>query len=1000
MADELPYRAEYAKSGRASCRGCKGNIAKDTLRLAAMVQSPMFDGKVPHWYHQMCFFAKQRPKTVADIAHYDSLRWEDQEKIKTKIESGGSAPPPSGKGSKGSKKKGSVPGAGDYTVEYAKSGRAKCRLCDDKINKDEVRISKKEYDSDRAKMYGPVDMWHHVDCFVKKREEFGFFDTPDVIPGFNSLSADDKNMLKKKIKKMEGKRKAEDVPDAAVKKIKTEEEEIVRKQSKLMYKYRDQLKHLKKKELTYLLEHNDQYLPTGESNMLDILVDVMAFGAIDPCKICSDGRMKYESGKGYVCKGNLTEWTRCTSVLKEPSRRKFLVPEELKTAFDFLANYKFPGVGKRIWIDHGPSSAEVAVKKENGAMMSDSEKPLESMKFVIVGDKFSKEKASMKETIKRLGGEVVSKVEKNTAAVITTPDLVADLHKKVAAAKELNIQCVSEDFLEEVEKGGALLMIQKKNIAPWGGDPQDRVHSAKSSKSSKAESRYIKSVPEKQKVKLKGGAAVDPDSGLEDKAHVYQRGSKIYNCVLGMVNITKGTNSYYKLQVLESDKKNRWWVFRSWGRIGTTIGNDKLEDKEDLNDAISTFEALYEEKTGNRFSAKEFKKVPGCWYPLDIDYGQDEDIVKKPIAAGSKSKLSKAIQELVALIFDVDTMKSALVEFEIDTKKMPLGKLSKKQIESAYKVLSEALEFIKNLEGVAEGDDAAATGIKARLLDCSNRFYTLIPHDFGMKQPPILNNVDLINSKIGMLDNLSEIEVAYNLLKSEDDEEDKSADPIDKHYRKLKTKMEVLDHSSSEFKMIEKYVNNTHATTHSHYKLVVEDVFKVERQGEKKRYKPFRQLHNRQLLWHGSRLTNYAGILSQGLRIAPPEAPVTGYMFGKGIYFADMVSKSANYCCTTSSNSTGLILLSEVALGNMYERTSAEYVEKLPKGKHSTKGVGRTHPDPSETIKLEDGVEVPLGKGVNADVSRTSLLYNEYIVYDVAQVNIKYMLRLKFKYSY
>ena len=40
----------------------------------------------------------------------------------------------------------------------------------------------------------------------------------------------------------------------------------------------------------------------------------------------------------------------------------------------------------------------------------------------------------------------------------------------------------------------------------------------------------------------------------------------------------------------------------------------------------------------------------------------------------------------------------------------------------------------------------------------------------------------------------------------------------------------------------------------------------------------------------GSRLTNYVGILSQGLRIAPPEAPSTGYMFGKGVYFADMVS--------------------------------------------------------------------------------------------------------------
>jgi poly [ADP-ribose] polymerase 2/3/4 len=44
----------------------------------------------------------------------------------------------------------------------------------------------------------------------------------------------------------------------------------------------------------------------------------------------------------------------------------------------------------------------------------------------------------------------------------------------------------------------------------------------------------------------------------------------------------------------------------------------------------------------------------------------------------------------------------------------------------------------------------------------------------------------------------------------------------------------------------------------------------------------------RLLLWHGSRTTNFAGILKQGLRIAPPEAPVNGYMFGKGVYFADV----------------------------------------------------------------------------------------------------------------
>ena len=44
---------------------------------------------------------------------------------------------------------------------------------------------------------------------------------------------------------------------------------------------------------------------------------------------------------------------------------------------------------------------------------------------------------------------------------------------------------------------------------------------------------------------------------------------------------------------------------------------------------------------------------------------------------------------------------------------------------------------------------------------------------------------------------------------------------------------------------------------------------------------------------------------------------IAGYMFGKGVYFADMVSKSANYCCTTRSNNTGLLLLCDVALGDM-----------------------------------------------------------------------------------
>jgi len=49
------------------------------------------------------------------------------------------------------------------------------------------------------------------------------------------------------------------------------------------------------------------------------------------------------------------------------------------------------------------------------------------------------------------------------------------------------------------------------------------------------------------------------------------------------------------------------------------------------------------------------------------------------------------------------------------------------------------------------------------------------------------------------------------------------------------------------------------------------DCFKVEREGAEV-FNP-KSFGNKRLLWHGSRFTNYTGILSQGLRIAPPEAP-------------------------------------------------------------------------------------------------------------------------------
>lgn len=71
-------------------------------------------------------------------------------------------------------------------------------------------------------------------------------------------------------------------------------------------------------------------------------------------------------------------------------------------------------------------------------------------------------------------------------------------------------------------------------------------------------------------------------------------------------------------------------------------------------------------------------------------------------------------------------------------------------------------------------------------------------------------------------------------------------------------------------------------------------------------------------------------------------------MFGKGIYFADLVSKSANYCNSSLAEPEALLVLSEVALGESIEMTESEFIEKLPPGKHSVKG----HSNCQNWIKL------------------------------------------------
>ncbi|KAK9945695.1 hypothetical protein M0R45_011194 [Rubus argutus] len=494
----------------------------------------------------------------------------------------------------------------------------------------------------------------------------------------------------------------------------------------------------------------------------------------------------------------------------------------------------------------------------------------------------------------------------------------------------------------------------------------------------------------------KGAAVLDqwlPDH-IKTHYHVLQLGDDVYDAMLNQTNVGHNNNKFYVIQALESDDGGSFMVYYRWGRVGVKGQNKLLGPYTSRDSAIEEFEKKFSEKTRNDWSErKTFQSFPKCYVWLEMDYSENEcqSAVEEKngsalVAQPLETKLDPRIAKFVSLICNIAMMKQYMMEIGYNADKLPLGKLSKPTILKGYNILKSIADVIGQSN-------------KSMLEQLSGEFYTVIPHDFGFKKMSnfVIDTPQKLKQKLEMVEALGEIEVATKLLK---DDTGTQGDPLYSNYQSLHCELTPLGSDSDEFDTVSKYLHNTHAKTHSNYTVDIVQIFRASREGEIERYRKFFSMKNRMLLWHGSRLTNWAGILSQGLRIAPPEAPVTGYMFGKGIYFADMFSKSANYCYANNASKAGVLLLCEVALGDMAELLTAKYdADKLPEGKLSTKGVGGTEPDLSKAQLLEDGVMVPLGKPKENPCRKGDLLYNEYIDYNVDQIRMRYVVQVNFNFK-
>jgi poly [ADP-ribose] polymerase 2/3/4 len=486
---------------------------------------------------------------------------------------------------------------------------------------------------------------------------------------------------------------------------------------------------------------------------------------------------------------------------------------------------------------------------------------------------------------------------------------------------------------------------------------------------------------------------VDGPCPLKNSAKVHQD----YDAMLNQTNIGANNNKFYVLQVLESAGKFYAW-FR-WGRVGENGQSSLSQGYPTADRAIKDFEGKYKSKTSNAWSArKNFVPKSGKYTLIEIDRSAEASqkaaevaeklraidksaavVQKKAQKKVAPSKLHTRVEAFMNLIFDHDMFKGAMASFDIDVKKMPLGQISKSQVQKGYLVLEELEQALKTSKGVNV------------INQISSKFYTVIPHSFGRRVPPPISTVELLHKKVDMLNVLNDIEIAVSMQKEEaSTDEEFAPNPADENYKNLSADLEYVDPKSDEYDFISTYVKNTGA---SNYTPKIVDIFRMDRHGEAKAFAANDAITHRKLLWHGTNVAVVAAICKTGLRIMPH----SGGRVGKGIYLASENGKSIYY--VGWAGQTGVMFLAEAALGKEHSIVRDDSSLKVaPKGFDSIVARGHTEPDPkSDIIREYEGkkVIVPIGKLIpQPEYKKSSFTQSEYLVYREDQVRLRYAIRI------
>lgn len=931
-------------------------------------------------HHSKCILKSGLITEIGLLKGFEGLRWDDQQSVKKALgfESEGGAA--GGGGKKGAKAAAAEQHDDIANVKYS-GGEKTCTHCSTAFKRGDAR----------AVMMGEKEgETYHIaeECLVSALPKHV---TTALLVGFEKLKEEDRNELKAIVDKVNPNAGAPAVTESA-------EAKAAREMSEKLWKAKDDIRgKYNGWQLKAILKHNDQsWMGLGPTELVDRVAEGIVNGALPKCTECNSNALAPHSGQMIKCHGNISAWSRCTFEAKNADIKRAKWKNPAATTLDKLVEVvKEEQADKKNAFLGGPTTDAATPAAD----------AFRGLVFVTLGTWKGEDEDIAK--IEQGGGSVSSTFTAKVTHVLATYDEVSTTPKR-AVAKRTKALASTLPILDP--RVISYCAANKKTLKILDNLSDFVVYSSGSAQ--KPDDSKVVTVEKKKKRKRLVVPPIDKDFDERENYQIYVANNSVYAITLNMTDLSagdRGKNSLYVMQALQhKTKKNRYAFFTKWGRIGMDL-NWRVDDEfTSPGPMVHQFEEKFYKMTQNHFESymnNEFEKKPKGYYPVDLD-ADDEDEeeeeenektaaavkerkkrVEALVAATDKPKaerLCPRVASLISLMFNKESITKQMQEMEIDTKKMPLGQLSKRSLKEGAELLEKIETLIKE-----------AGFSNAKLEDLCNRFYTKVPHDFGMARPPLIDTPEKLQKKFDLIDTLMDIEVAARMMESETPAEE---DPLMKKYQELGNKIEALDKSSDEYKRLEAYAT----LTQGHTKLKVLDIYRVNRNGESDSFAKHNHLDNRKLLFHGSSVAVFPAILSGGIKIMPH----SGGRVGRGNYSADMIDKSQGYC--GKAGKIGLILLNEVALGNI-KRIYADdsRLVAAPPGFNSVLACGRLQPDDKfdhTDISLSPSghpVIIPQAKGItmkDACAKNTSFHHNEYLVYDATQVHMRYLLHLEWPF--